>query len=308
MRIVWFGSGDIGIPALGWLLGQSRDEVVGVVTQPDRAAGRGLHVRVSAIKLLAQEKGVRVLQPAKVKDPAALAEIADLAADLFVVMAYGQILPQALLDLPPLGAVNLHASLLPRHRGAAPVQAALLAGDTQSGVTAMWIDAGLDTGDILLQRAFALHADETAGSLHDRLAAQAPEVLAGALELIRDGRAPRIPQDKALATYAPKLGRESGRIDWQGSARDIARKIRALYPWPGSSAEFETSAGKRLTVKIHRAVAEDGIAEPGQVLPGLRIGCAEGGLLHVLELQPSGGRKMQADEFLRGHIVARAIA
>lgn len=307
LKVVFFGTGDIGVPSLRWLLDAPGIEVVGVVTQPDRTSGRGLHVVPSPVKQLARTRGVSVLQPQRVRDPAAVAGIAGLGAGLFVVMAYGQILPQAVLDLPAAGAINLHASLLPRHRGAAPVHAALLAGDSTSGITVMWVDAGLDTGDILLQRECAVLPADTAGDLHDRLAALAPEALSAAVDLIREGRAPRTKQDGTLATYAPKLTRDSGRIGWQESAEAIARRVRALHPWPGCTAELESGDGKRTTVKLHKALAEEGRAAPGELAGGLRVGCGGGGLLHVVELQAAGGKRLDAAEFLRGHAVVRAV-
>jgi len=308
MRVVFLGSGDIGIPTLEWLFSAPEVELAGVVTQPDRPAGRGLQLTPCAIKEKALAHGLPPSQPARIRAEEAVAEIAALQPDLLVVMAYGQILPQALLDVPRLGALNLHASLLPRHRGAAPVHAAVLAGDTESGITVMWMDAGLDTGDILLQRSCPLADDETAGSLHDRLAEMAPVALAEALALIRRVEAPRIKQDESCATYSPKLDRGAGRIDWTAAAPEIERRVRGLYPWPGCTAEFELSGGKRLQVKLHRAVAEEGEAAAGAVAGDLRIGCGGGGLLRIVELQPAGGRKMAAAEFLRGYAVARAVA
>ncbi|MFM8457880.1 MAG: methionyl-tRNA formyltransferase, partial [Chthoniobacterales bacterium] len=230
-----------------------------------------------------------------------------LQPDLLVVMAYGQILPQQLLDIPPLGALNLHASLLPRHRGAAPVHAAILSGDRTTGITSMWMDAGLDTGDILLAREIAIGPDETAGSLHDRLAELAPAVLEESLALINAGRAPRIKQDDTSATYAPKLDRAYGRIDWSASAEEIARRVRGLHPWPGSTADLQLSGGRNITVKVHRALAMEGTASPGEIHEGLRVGCGGGGLLEVLELQAPGGRPMSAADFLRGHAVERFV-
>ncbi len=306
MKVVYFGSGDIGLPSLRWLFDAPSVNVAGVVTQPDRAAGRGMHVKYSPVKQLALDRGVPVLQPAKLRDPASQAEIAALGADLFVVMAYGQIFPGALLDMPELGALNLHASLLPRHRGAAPVQAAILSGDTTSGITAMWMDEGLDTGDIILQSGIDLDPEETAGTLHGRLAALAPSVLAEALKRIGAGCAPRIKQDAARATYAPKLVRDSGRVDWRCSAPEIARHVRAFHPWPGCTAEFQLAGGKAITAKLHRVVAEDGNAPPGEIRDAFRVGCGGGGLLRVLELQAAGGKKMDALVFLRGHPVVRA--
>lgn len=306
MKAVFIGSGDIGVPSLRRLLDDAGVDVVAVVTQPDRAAGRGLKIVFSKIKQLALEHEVPVMQPAKLRDPGAVAEIAALAPDLLVVMAYGQILPQVLLDVPRLGALNLHASLLPRHRGAAPVHAALLAGDKVTGITAMWMDAGLDTGDMICSRQCEICGEETAGSLHDRLADLAPAVLGDALAMIREGRAPRLKQDEASVTYAGKLDRSLGRVDWRQSAEVIARKVRALHPWPGSTAMFGMADGGSITVKLHKVAAEEGTAAPGEVIAGLRVGCGRG-VLRVLELQPAGGRRMSAEDFLRGHPVTRVV-
>lgn len=297
MRIVYLGSGDIGLPVLRSLLGDPHVELVGVVTQPDRPSGRGLQVRPGAIKELALQNNVPVLQPPRVREAQAIAEISALRPDLFVVMAYGQILPQTLLDIPPLGALNLHASLLPRHRGAAPVHAAILAGDETSGITVMWMDAGLDTGDILLEKTCPIEPAETAGSLHDKLAALAPAALSEALASLRAGRAPRKKQDPALATYAPKLTRALGAIDWSRSAADIARVVRGLHPWPGSTAELSQEDGRPVVVKVHRAAVADLPADPAH----LRFACAGGGVLELLEVQASGGRRMSGGEFARGH-------
>lgn len=308
MRVVFLGSGDIGIPTLEWLASAPGIELAGVVTQPDRPAGRGLQLTPCAIKEKALSRGLPPLQPSRIRAPEAVEEIAALRPDLLVVMAYGQILPQELLDVPRLGALNLHASLLPRHRGAAPVHAAVLSGDAESGITVMWMDAGLDTGDILLQHACSLEGTETAGSLHDRLAKMAPAALAEAFELLRAGSAPHLKQDESLATYSPKLDRSSGKIDWNHSAADIARRIRGLHPWPGCAAEFALAGGKQLLVKIHRAEAVEGSAPTGAVTGQLEIGCGGGGLLRLLELQPAGGKKLTAAEFARGYAVARAVS
>ena len=307
MRVVFLGSGDIGLPSLQWLLDAPSIDLLAVVTQPDRPAGRGMSVRVSRIKELALSRGVEVFQPRKIRDSEAVAHIAALQPDLLVVMAYGQILPQGLLDIPRLGALNLHASLLPRHRGAAPVHAAILSGDPTTGITSMWMDAGLDTGDILLAREIAIAPDETAGLLHDRLAELAPAVLEESLALIGAGCAPRIKQDDASATYAPKLDRAYGRIDWSASAEEIARRVRGLHPWPGCTADLQLSGGRNITVKIHRAAAAEGAAAPGEIHDGLCVGCGGGGLLQILELQAPGGRPMSAADFLRGHAVERFV-
>jgi methionyl-tRNA formyltransferase len=306
MRVVYVGTGGIGLPSLRRLLELPGVEVAGLVTQPDRAAGRGLKVEFSPLKQLALERDLAVLQPPRLRDADAVAGLAALRPDLLVVMAYGQILPPAVLDLPALGAINLHASLLPRHRGAAPVHAAILAGDELSGVTVMWMDEGLDTGDIILARECGIGAAETAGSLHDKLAALAPGALEEALGLIRAGTAPRIPQEASLATWAPKLDRSSGAPDWNETAAAVALRIRAMHPWPGSSVDLATADGKTVRVKIHRAAAVDGSGGAGEVAPGtLRVACGGGGSVELLEVQPAGGRRMTGEDFLRGHPVVR---
>lgn len=307
MKVVFLGTGDIGLPSLEWLLASPDVALRAVVTQPDRASGRGMKVAFSRIKEAALSRGIEVFQPLRVRAPEAVARLASWQPDLLVVVAYGQILPQAILDVPALGALNLHASLLPRHRGAAPVHAALLSADRTTGITAMWMDAGLDTGDILLARELEIARDETAGSLHDRLALLAPAVLAESIDLIRTGRAPRIEQDAAQATYAPKLDRSSGRIDWSSSALDIAQRVRAFYPWPGSSAELLHADGRIVPVKIHAAVALPGSSPAGEIADGFLVGCGGGGLLRIASLQAPGGRAMPGEEFLRGHRPVRFL-
>lgn len=301
MKIVFLGSGDIGLPALRWLISAPGVEVAGVVTQPDRPAGRGLQLTPCAVKELSIGHGLPPLQPSRVRAPEVVAQIAELQPDLLVVMAYGQILPRELLGVPRLGALNLHASLLPRHRGAAPVHAAILAGDDKSGITVMWMDEGLDTGDILLTKECAIGPEDTAGILHDRLAELAPAALAEALELIRSGRAPRTKQDEARSTYAPKLTRASGRIDWRNSAEQIARMVRGLHPWPGCTTELEDEEGRRVEIKIHRAEVCAGAPDPSHLL----LPCGGGGVIALLEVQPAGGRRMAASEFVRGRKIAR---
>lgn len=301
MKVVFMGSGDISVPTLQWLTSAPGIELVGVVTQPDRPAGRGLQVVPSAVKQLAVSRGILIMQPARVRTPEAVEQIAALQPDVLVVMAYGQILPQQLLDVPRLGALNLHASLLPRHRGAAPVHAAILAGDSASGVTVMWMDAGLDTGDMLLLKECAIDSVETAGTLHDKIAALAPAALAEAMSLIGEGHAPRVKQENSLATYAPKLDRSLGRLDWTRSADEVDRVIRGLYPWPGCTTVVELEDGRRLDLKIHRAEISHQPANPAE----LRFSCAGGGVISLLEVQAPGGRRMSAGDFARGNKVVR---
>lgn len=301
MKVVFLASGDIAVPSFRYLLEAPDVGILALITQPDRPSGRGLQVKPSALKQLAIGHEIPVLQPAKIRE--AEYELSNLHADLFVVMAYGQILPQALLDIPRLGALNLHASLLPRHRGAAPVHAAILAGDTVSGITVMWMDAGLDTGDILLARECVITPDDTAGSLHDRLAALAPEALAAALDLLKRSVAPRIKQNEADATYAPKLERGTGRIDWSASAEAIAIRVRGLHPWPGCTTEVELADGRRVQLKLHKARVSAGQPD----FERLCFPCDRGGVLELVEVQPAGGARMNAADFARGHRVVRAI-
>jgi methionyl-tRNA formyltransferase len=296
MRIVFCGTGDIGLPSLKALADSPRHEVVGVITQPDRPAGRDLRPRPPAVKTEALARGLPVVQPERIrKDFSALAA---WNPDLMVVAAYGQILPRVVLDLPRLGCLNLHASLLPRHRGASPIQASMLAGDTETGITAMSMDEGLDTGDLLLARRIPIFPDETAGELHDRLADLAPAVLLESLELLEAGSAARIPQDSTLATYAPKLGKRDGRLDWREPAGMLARRVRAMSPWPGASARL---AGHVLKIHVAEESPEGG--SPGLVLsagPGAILVAAGKGSLALREIQLEGRKRLSAGDFLRG--------
>src|SRR5262245_47342045 len=264
MRIVFIGTGEIALPTLQALV-NSEHEVVGVVTQPDKPVGRDQQIEPAPIKKAltgrARLPGAPTFQPARIKDSQAIEEIRALKPDVIVVMAYGQILPREVLEIPRLACLNLHASLLPGWRGAAPIQAAIAAGDRETGITVMYMDEGLDTGDILLQRTIEIRADETGGSLHDRLAQIAPEALHESLQLLASGSAPRIPQDKARATYAPKLKREHGQIDWSELAEVIERKIRAYNPWPGAFMKID---GRNL--KIFFASVVDVNGRPGEIL------------------------------------------
>jgi methionyl-tRNA formyltransferase len=301
MRIVFIGTGEIGVPTLEALL-KSEHDVVGVVTQPDKPVGRNQQIEPPPIKKVligrARPPGAPILQPPRIKDPHAIEEIRALTPDVIVVMAYGQILPPGILEIPKIACLNLHASLLPRWRGAAPIQAAIAAGDQTTGITVMYMDEGLDTGDILLQRAIDILPDETGGSLHDRLGQIAPDALLESLRLLATKTAPRIPQDNALATYAPKLKREQGKIDWFETAEVIERKIRAFNPWPGA---FMQIGGQNL--KIFSAIVVDFNGQPGEILErDKRLIIAAGKhALALNEVQLEGKRRMSAAEFLRGH-------
>ena len=315
MRIVFIGTGEIGVPTLQSLL-KSEHEIVGVVTQPDKPVGRAQLVEAPPIKKAvgsgapsaSPARTVRalpipVLQPARIKDRQAIKEIRALKPDVIVVIAYGQILPRDVLEIPKIASLNLHASLLPRWRGAAPIQAAIAEGDRKTGITVMYIDEGLDTGDILLQRTIDIVPAETGGSLHDRLAKVAPEALLESLELLAKGGAPRIPQNNALATYAPKLKREDGKIDWTDPADAIERKIRAFDPWPGAFTTISTNGTHNL--KIFSATVVGLRGTPGEILKRENelVVAAGNGALSLREVQLEGKRRMSAGEFLRGHRV-----
>ena len=307
MRILFIGTGDIGLPTLRSLVENPAHELLGVVTQPDKPAGRRLEMLAPPVKQFAEQANVPVFQPNKIRTADAVAEIQSLRPEVIVVMAYGQILPRTVLDAPSVACLNLHASLLPRHRGAAPIQAAIKAGDRETGITVMWMDEGLDTGDVLLKKIIAIDPRETGGSLHDKLAALAPEALQAALALLEKSSAPRMPQNNALATYAAKLGREHGRVKWDNDAEKIERTVRALNPWPAAFTLLSGREGEPLRkLKIFDAAfdASTGAARPGEVLradeSGILVAARNGGML-LREVQPEGKRRMTAAEFLRGH-------
>lgn len=301
------GTGDIGIPTLTALLNSDKHQVVAVVTQPDRPAGRNLALKAPIPKVLALEKGVPVLQPEKLrKEPE---PILALEADLLVVVAYGQILPAAVLQLPKIACLNLHASLLPRHRGASPIQAAIFEGDEETGITVMYMDEGLDTGDILLKEQFSIGVRETAGELHDRLAQLAPLALMKALKLLEQGRAPRIPQDSTLATYAPRLSKEDAHLCWQNTSQVLERQVRAMNPWPGAFCWWEGHQRLRILEAVSRDQQEVR-GSPGQVLhvdrEGIHIHCSEGSLL-LRQVHLEGRKAMSATEFARGYDVRPGV-
>ncbi|HEY2567997.1 MAG TPA: methionyl-tRNA formyltransferase [Candidatus Udaeobacter sp.] len=297
MRIVFIGTGEIGVPTLQTLL-KSEHEVVGVVTQPDKPVGRAQLVEPPPIKKTVSTTKIPVLQPARIKERRAIEEIRALRPDVIVVMAYGQILPRDILQIPKVACLNLHASLLPRWRGAAPIQAAIVAGDRETGITVMYMDEGLDTGDILLQKLVNVLPGETGGSLHDQLAKVAHAALRESLELLSNGKAPRAPQNNAFATYAPKLKREDGKINWSESADTIERKIRAFDPWPGAFTEL--TIGK---LKIFSAKIIDFREKPGRacIVDGELAIMGSDRALALGEVQLQGKRRMSAAEFLRGH-------
>ncbi len=310
MRIVYLGTGDIGVPTLQMLLDSPEHQVIAAATQPDKPAGRRMELRPSAIKTLALERGIPVFQPTRIRLPEAVERLRACEPDVIVVMAYGQILPKAILEMPKVACLNLHASLLPRHRGAAPIQAAIESGDRESGVAVMYMAEGLDTGDVLLMKALPIRRRETGGSLHDRLAAISPGALREALDLLAAGRAPRVPQNDAEATYAAKLTREHGEIRWTDSRTTIDRKIRAMYPWP-SAYTWLPGPGGPAKLKVYSCIQHRrNQGQPGEVLRadkhGLLVAAGEGAIL-LRDVQLEGKRRMPASDFLRGHPVAPGV-
>ena len=304
MRVLFIGTGEIGGPVLRSLLKSKEHELIGVVTQPDKPVGRAQRIEPLPIKAALVESRLPILQPVRIKNAEAVAEIKALAPDVLVVMAYGQILPRSVLEIPRIACLNLHASLLPKHRGAAPIQAAILAGDSKTGITVMYMDEGLDTGDVMFQKRLEISANETGGSLHDRLGEIAPEALHEALAQLQAGTAPRLPQDPVAATYAPKLEREHGRIAWSEPAALIERKIRAFNPWPGAYTVLLDPGGAERKLKVHMASVTDSCsADPANLIIPTKFGA-----LKLEEVQLEGKRRMSAAEFLRGYNVPVRIA
>ncbi len=281
---------------------ESPHQVIGVLTRPDRPAGRGLKPAAPPVKQLAAARGVAVYQPANLRDAGVQEELRRRRPDTIVVAAYGQILPQAVLDIPRYGGVNVHASLLPRWRGAAPIQRALLAGDRETGVSIMQMDAGLDTGPVLLRASIPILAEDTAGSLHDRLAELGGRLIVQALDALEAGRLKPVPQDAEFATYAPKLEAREISVSWRESALAACRRVRALNPSPGASASL-----RGVKLKIWRCTTAPGQGAPGEVLKadasGLWVACGEG-VLSITELQRSGGTRLACADFLRGFRVS----
>jgi len=302
VKLVFMGTPSFAAASLRALL-EHGHRVAAVFTQPDRPAGRGQVARSSAVKELAQERGLVVEQPEKLRDPAVVERLRALDPEAIVVAAYGKILPKPLLEVPVRGAINVHASLLPRYRGAAPIQRAILAGDTQTGITIMQMNERMDAGDILLQEVVPIHEDDTADTLGVRLSAVGARLLVDTLDALTRGDVVRREQDERAATLAPMVRKEEGAIDWRRGAAEIARSVRAFSPWPGAYTKL---AGR--SMKIHRATALVAAANaiPGTVLSadGDRFEIATGeGLLALLEVQLEGKRRLAAREFLAGNSV-----
>ncbi len=291
MRIVFMGTPDFSVPVLDALVEAGHD-ICAVYCQPPRPAGRGKKDRPSPVQARAEALGLPVRHPVSLKSPEAQAAFAALAADIGVVVAYGLILPQAVLDAPAHGCLNIHASLLPRWRGAAPIHRAIMAGDSETGVGIMQMEAGLDTGPVLLERRVSIAAEDTTGDLHDRLSALGAETIVEALARL-DTLAPQA-QPADGVTYAAKIDKSEARVDWTRPATEVDRLIRGLSPFPGAWAMI---AGRR--VKFLRSRLADGSGAPGTVLSGLAVACGQGAV-EITEVQPEGKGRMSAEAFLRG--------
>ena len=301
MRIVYMGTPDFAVPTLESLI-KGGHEVIAAVTQPDKPKGRGKAVLMTPVKEKALEYNIPVYQPVKARDPEFIALLEEMNPDVIVVVAFGQILPKAILDIPKYGCVNVHASLLPKYRGAAPIQWAVIDGEEVSGVTTMQMDEGLDTGDMLEKVEYVLDPKETGGSLFDKLSTLGGELILSTLEKLENGTITRTPQGDAVTSYAKMLQKSMGKIDWSMEAVKIERLIRGLNPWPSA---YTSLKGK--TVKIWAAEVEEGqpTGNPGRVTvteDQLLVECGEG-FLSITELQLEGKKRMDTAAFLRGFTV-----
>jgi len=300
-RVVFMGTPAFAVPSLSAVAGS--ETVTLVVTNPDRPSGRGQALSIPPVKAEALRLGVPVFQPEKAKHPDSVTRIAAENPDLIVVVAYGHILPKSILDIPPLGCWNVHASLLPKYRGAAPINWAVARGERVTGVTIMKMDVGMDTGPMLLVRETPISGDDTAGTLFDRLSRLGAEALSEALRRLHEGTISETPQDDRLATHAPMLTKEHGRIDWSRPAVEVRNLVRGMTPWPSA---FTTHAGKAL--KILSATVCEGRGEPGEILEigrdGIVVACGEGALA-LGRVQPEGGREMSSREYAQGRRMAK---
>ncbi|MFM8541523.1 MAG: methionyl-tRNA formyltransferase [Nitrospira sp.] len=300
MRIVFMGTPEFAVPSLNALLDSPHD-VVGVVTQPDRPKGRGQDLATSPIKQLALERGVPILQPLKMKDPAFLEALAAWKPDLIAVTAFGRILPKVVLDLPPKGCMNVHGSLLPKYRGAGPIQWAIIKGEHETGITTMLMDEGMDTGAMLLQETLPITPVDTAGTLSTRLAEVGGRLLVTTIAGLLDGTVAPKPQDHSRATMAPLLQKEDGLLDWTQSAVDLVNRIRGLTPWPGA---YTFAKNERWAIWRASVMEQSGGGKPGTVHSTTKdaiLVTTGKDLLVLTELQPANSRKMTAAQYLAGH-------
>lgn len=301
MRIVFFGTPQFAVPALNALV-ESGQEIVGVFTQPDKPKNRGMKLMPTPVKEYACTHSIPVYQPATLRDSSAVELLCQLKPDLIVVAAYGKILPKEVLGLPALGCVNIHSSLLPKYRGAAPINWAILNGEERTGVTLMYMAEGLDTGDMLAQAETEIALDEDAGQLHDQLARMGAKLLVETLPSLEAGTAVAVPQDDALSCYAPMLSKELSPVDWSRTARQIHDQVRGLVPWPSAVTQLD---GVRCKLWKTALTHETTDKAPGSVVQadkrGLKLACGDGQVLELLEVQPDGKKRMAASAFLAGH-------
>lgn len=301
LRIVFMGTPEFAVPCLETLLA-AHHEVVAVVTQPDRPKGRGQKLAYSAVKEAALAHNLPILQPQKIKEPEFLAEMERLQPDMIVVVAFGQFLPKVLLDLPRLGCINVHASLLPAYRGAAPIHWAVMDGCAVSGVTTMYMDIGMDTGDMILKEEYTIIPDMTTGELHDALKIVGARVLRQTVQQLANGSAVRVPQEEAAATYASLLTRDIERIDWKRSAQDLHNQIRGLNPWPGAYCQYQDKVMKLWQSRLYDAAAVT--QQPGRIAAITAQGIVVetgAGLLEITEMQPQSKRRMAARDCASGY-------
>ena len=299
-KIIFMGTPQFAVPTLKALL-NNNETVVAVICQPDRPQGRGRKLTPPPVKVLAEQHNIQVLQPTKIKTAEFQQTLIDFAADLFIVTAYGRILPESILNIPPLGTINVHGSILPKYRGAAPIQRAILNGETETGVTIMQMDAGMDTGDILLPKTLPIDINDTSETLAEKMADLGGELLITALNLLREDKLPPIKQDDTKATPAPPLLKEEGEINWQNSAEEISWQIRGLDPWPKAHSQY---GEKWIRLFKPQVIDDECHDQPGYLTKtskkGLYIVTGKGHLL-VSEVQLQGKKQMAVDAFLRGH-------
>ena len=303
MRVLFMGTPGFAVRPLERLCDEGYD-VIGVFTQPDKPRNRGMKVSFSPVKEVAVARGIEVFQPMSLRDSSVQDTIRRLNCDVIAVVAYGKLLPTEILEIPRLGCINIHASLLPKYRGAAPIQWAVLSGETETGVTSMYMAEELDAGDIIFYKSLLIGDDETSGQLHDRLGELGAELLVETLDAISRGSAVRIPQNQSEATFAPPLSKKYSPIDWTETALNIKCKVRGLNPWPVATAEINGTVYKIFSVDIGNKT--ENLGNPGEILTtgpqGIEIACADATVI-IKELQAPGGKRMTAGEYLRGHVL-----
>jgi methionyl-tRNA formyltransferase len=304
LRIIFMGTPEFAVPCLKMLVYEGYD-IAAVVSQPDKPKGRGNKVTPPPVAEFAATKGLLLMQPQKIKTGSFAEDLRNLKPDLFVTVAYGRILPQDILDIPTYGSINVHASLLPKYRGAAPIQHAVINGETVTGITTMFMDAGMDTGDILLKEEVAISEDMTAGELHDKLSVLGADVLKETIEKLKDGSLVRVPQNHAEATYAPMLDKDTGRIDWSASARSINNLVRGTNPWPVAYGFYENKKIKIWKSSVDNIENECKVMDKvGKIIyagkDGIKVSCGTG-VLVIKELQAESSRRMTVAEYLCGH-------